>query len=94
MARRFSNLFRPAGAGPRRGLPRPAGVPPFADGSEEGTLLACAPWRVEVSALLGEHGAAVRQMDPGTGTVLGNMPQVLSYLALVQAALAVGQGAG
>lgn len=80
--------------------------------AEEGTFLACAFWLVEAFALLGEHGAAVQQMDallaatsgnlgllheqmdPGTGAMLGNMPQALSHLALVHAALAVDQGVG
>ncbi len=80
--------------------------------AEEGTFLACAFWLVEAFALLGEHEAAVQQMDallaatsgnlgllheqmdPGTGAMLGNMPQALSHLALVHAALAVDEGAG
>ncbi len=80
--------------------------------AEEGTFLACAFWLVEAFALLGEHGAAVHQMDallaatggnlgllheqmdPGTGAMLGNMPQALSHLALVHAALAVDEGTG
>ncbi len=80
--------------------------------AEEGTFLACAFWLVEAFALLGEHDAAVQQMDallaatganlgllheqmdPGTGAMLGNMPQALSHLALVHAALAVDEGVG
>lgn len=80
--------------------------------AEEGTFLACAFWLVEAFALLGEHGAAVQQMDallaatganlgllheqmdPATGAMLGNMPQALSHLALVHAALAVEEGVG
>lgn len=80
--------------------------------AEEGTFLACAFWLVEAFALLGEHDAAVRQMDallaatggnlgllheqmdPASGAMLGNMPQALSHLALVHAALAVDEGVG
>jgi GH15 family glucan-1,4-alpha-glucosidase len=32
------------------------------------------------------------QMDPATGAMLGNMPQALSHLALIHAALAVERG--
>ena len=80
--------------------------------AEEGTFLACAFWLVEAFALLGEHDAAVQQMDallaatggnlgllheqmdPATGAMLGNMPQALSHLALIHAALAVDEGVG
>ena len=44
--------------------------------------------------LVGNLGLLHEQMDPGTGAMLGNMPQALSHLALVHAALAVDEGAG
>lgn len=40
----------------------------------------------------GNLGLLHEQMDPATGAMLGNMPQALSHLALVHAALAVEQG--
>ncbi len=78
---------------------------------EEGTFLACAFWLVEAYALLGEPGAAVRQMDAlleatggnlgllteqmdEAGTMLGNVPQALSHLALIHAASAISEGQG
>ena len=79
---------------------------------EEGTFLACAFWLVEAYALLGDHEAAVRQMDellaacngslgllheqmdPDSGAMLGNMPQALSHLALIHAAIAIAEGQG
>ena len=42
----------------------------------------------------GNLGLLHEQMDPGTGAMLGNVPQALSHLALVYAALAVDEGAG
>ena len=47
-----------------------------------------------LAATSGNLGLLHEQMDPGTGAMLGNMPQALSHLALVHAALAVDEGAG
>lgn len=47
-----------------------------------------------LAATSGNLGLLHEQMDPGTGAMLGNMPQALSHLALVHAALAVDQGVG
>lgn len=46
-----------------------------------------------LAATSGNLGLLHEQMDPGTGAMLGNMPQALSHLALVHAALAVDEGA-
>lgn len=52
----------------------------------------------QMDALLAATGANLgllhEQMDPEGGAMLGNMPQALSHLALVHAALAVDEGAG
>ena len=42
----------------------------------------------------GNLGLLPEQMDPDGGAMLGNMPQALSHLALVRAALAVDEGVG
>ena len=42
----------------------------------------------------GNLGLLHEQMDPATGAMLGNMPQALSHLALIHAALSVEQGEG
>ena len=47
-----------------------------------------------LAATSGNLGLLHEQMDPVTGSMLGNMPQALSHLALVHAALAVDGGAG
>ena len=47
-----------------------------------------------LAATAGNLGLLHEQMDPGTGAMLGNMPQALSHLTLVHAALAVDEGAG
>ncbi len=39
-------------------------------------------------------GLLHEQMHPTIGAMLGNMPQALSHLALIHAALAVEQGKG
>lgn len=75
----------------------------------EGTFTACGFWLVEALALLGEHAAAVAQMDAmlfatgrnlgllseqidhRTGAMLGNLPQALSHLALINAAEAIDE---
>lgn len=52
----------------------------------------------QMDALLAATGANLgllhEQMDPEGGAMLGNMPQALSHLALVHAAIAVDEGAG
>ena len=47
-----------------------------------------------LAAASGNLGLLHEQMDPDDGAMLGNMPQALSHLALVHAALAVDEGAG
>ena len=47
-----------------------------------------------LAATGGNLGLLHEQMDPATGAMLGNMPQALSHLALIHAALAVEQGEG
>ena len=42
----------------------------------------------------GNLGLLGEQADPDTGAMLGNMPQALSHLALIHAALAVTEGEG
>lgn len=39
----------------------------------------------------GNLGLLTEQVDPGTGAMLGNMPQALSHLALIHAAMAIDQ---
>ncbi len=47
-----------------------------------------------LAATSGNLGLMHEQMDPDGGAMLGNMPQALSHLALVHAALAVDEGVG
>ena len=42
-----------------------------------------------LEACSGNLGLLNEQIDPADGTALGNMPQALSHLALVQAACAI-----
>ena len=49
--------------------------------------------RMEVlCAFAGPLGLLPEQVDPPTGEGLGNLPQALSHLALVRAALALAEG--
>jgi GH15 family glucan-1,4-alpha-glucosidase len=77
------------------------------DGDREGFFVACSFWRIECLARCGRADEARRHMDTmlrlgsplglfseeiaRDGTFLGNMPQALSHLALVSAALAVNR---
>lgn len=47
-----------------------------------------------LAATSGNLGLLGEQMDPVRGATLGNMPQALSHLALIHAALAVEKGRG
>ena len=75
---------------------------------EEGCFLACSFWMVEARALLGQREAArdafarlkticgegilPEMIDPSDHSWLGNLPQGLSHLAALQAAVALQSG--
>lgn len=48
----------------------------------------------DMLALVGGDALLAEMVDPGTGEFLGNLPQALSHLALINAASALGETAG
>ena len=48
----------------------------------------------EAVGLVNDVGLLAEQMDPATGEMLGNVPQALSHLALVNAAAAIRRATG
>ena len=48
----------------------------------------------ELTGYASDLGLLAEEIDPGTGAFLGNMPQGLSHLALLNAAALLNEGRG